>query len=348
MTKLLNRLLRRHDVFTGRQPDARPPRYEQPGQRWLLLERGANPSSDYYVRPHIADDRQPIETRDAIQDAPHADDLRPGTRVVVVRYLSSAWAQALHAARGHLAGVAYFMDDDLLDPSTWAGLSREYRQKLARDCAAVHRHIQALADDYWVSTPALRAKYAWLSPRVLPARALPVATTPPITLFYHGTASHRDEQAWLRPIVAEALRENPPLHFEVVGDHEVNRLYRDLPRVSIVHPMSWPNYRAFCESRRRGIGLAPLLPGPFNAARSPLKFFDIARCGAPGVYSDVEPYRGFVADGRDGVLAPNEPQRWVQAIGELVRDSARREQLAAHALARAHAAMPADHAAQAR
>jgi Glycosyl transferases group 1 len=334
MTKLLKRLSAWRGLVAPRQRPAAAQPYQGPATRWLLLEKGRNPSSDFYVRPLLAADGLPLVVRDALADAPQADDLLPGTRVAVVRYLSHAWAEALRAARGQLGAVVYFMDDDLLDASAWTTLPNDYRSRLKRDCAAVHRHIESLASEYWVSTEALRAKYDRLAPRLVPAREMTAAHTPALTFFYHGTASHRDEQQWLRPIVEQALHEHSQLHFELVGDHAVNRLYRDLPRVSIVHPMSWPNYRAFCESRHRHIGLAPLLPAPFNAARSHLKFFDIARCGAFGLYSDVEPYRSFVADGGDGLLLPNDPARWVRAIGELAIDPARRLALAAGAMAR--------------
>jgi hypothetical protein len=48
-----------------------------------------------------------------------------------------------------------------------------------------------------------------------------------------------------------------------------------------------------------------------------VKFYDYARMGAAGVYTDAAPYRGFVRDGVDGLLLPNEPARWVEALAAL-------------------------------
>ena len=50
-----------------------------------------------------------------------------------------------------------------------------------------------------------------------------------------------------------------------------------------------------------------------------MKFYDYARMGAAGIYTDVEPYRGFVRDGVDGLLLPNEPARWIDAIAGLAQ-----------------------------
>jgi len=105
--------------------------------------------------------------------------------------------------------------------------------------------------------------------------------------------------------------------------------------VSVVHPMSWSNYLAYTGSVLRDIGLAPLLPDPFNAARGPTKFFDFARMNAMGIYSDVEPYRSFVRNGVDGVLLDNDPVIWVRTIRELADQPSRRRQMAEAARQRA-------------
>jgi glycosyltransferase involved in cell wall biosynthesis len=99
--------------------------------------------------------------------------------------------------------------------------------------------------------------------------------------------------------------------------------------------MDWSNYLTYTGSVRRDIGLAPLLPEPFNAGRAPTKFFDFARMGAVGIYTDTEPYRNFVRHGVDGLLLPNEPMAWAAAIDELATDAVRRQGLAAAARERA-------------
>ncbi|KPK47741.1 MAG: glycosyl transferase group 1 family protein, partial [Thiotrichales bacterium SG8_50] len=95
-----------------------------------------------------------------------------------------------------------------------------------------------------------------------------------------------------------------------------------------LHPMSWPNYHAYTSLGGLHIGLAPLLPGRFNAGRSSTKFFDFVRCGAVGIYSDTAPYAGFVRNGVDGLLVRNDPDAWVEAISTLARDGETRSRMA--------------------
>jgi hypothetical protein len=269
--------------------------------------------------------------RDVDQDRPSVDDLQDGTLVIIVRYLSRPWAEALNANAARLAGVVYFMDDDLLDPSAWVGLPRSYHDKLARHFATAASDIGTLASQLWVSTPELAARYAAMEPTVMPPlplvddapksereAALPHSDTGFVRMFYHGTRAHEAEIRWLRPIVAACLEACPQAHMEIIGDHEVNRLYRDLPRTRVLHPMNWPNYVAHCRTMRGHIGLVPLLDGRFNAGRSYTKVFDVARCGAVGVYSQRSPYQSLLHGRERALLLPNEPAVWAQSISDLL------------------------------
>lgn len=295
---------------------------------WLVLEQGPNPSSDYYVRPRIGQDGRRVRWRHVEQDRPAPDDLAPGTRVVIVRYLTPRWAEALRQARAGLAGVVYFMDDDLLDPTAWAGLPPAYRRKLDRLCAQMAGAIAALTSEYWGSTPVLCERYAERAMRLMPPLPLaedagrlpcPVRAGEPVQIFYHGSAVHLDEMRWLRPVIAEVLADCPQAHFEVIGDHEVNRLFRDLPRTRVLHPMSWPNYLSHCRAMRGHIGLAPLLPGVFNACRSRTKVFDIRRAGARGVFSALPPYGPDTLTAGEGLCLPMEPAVWADGLRALVQ-----------------------------
>jgi hypothetical protein len=239
-----------------------------------------------------------------------------------------------HANGGKLI---YFMDDDLMDPAALVGLPPAYAKKIRKLTINQRSTLESLCSEFWVSSSYLAEKYREWSPKLLaprPAMAnlLQVSGT---AVCYHGTASHQAELNWLAPIITAVQAAKPDTQFEVFGDHSVNKLYRDIPRVSILHPMSWSNYLSYTASVRRDIALAPLLPNPFNAARGPTKFFDFARMGAVGIYTDVEPYRGFVRDGEDGLLLPNDPALWERTIVELVEDEPRRRRMAEAARQRA-------------
>ena len=192
-----------------------------------------------------------------------------------------------------------------------------------------------------MSTGYLAEKYARYGPILLtpsPCQKT-AATKDAIRVCYHGTASHPGEIAWLLPVMRAVLERNPDIHFEIFGIRKVATKFSGLPRVSVLHPMSWPNYLSYTSSHRCDIALAPLLPGAFNAARGPTKFYDYTRMGAAGVYSDVAPYRGFIRDGVDGILLDGDPSHWVDVILLLAKDEARRKLMAAAARKRVSEAL---------
>lgn len=257
--------------------------------------------------------------------------------VVIARYLPEHWIGPLKQFSRKGGRVVYFMDDDLMDPHALAGLPRRYAKKIRALALNRRAVLESMCSEFWVASSFLAQKYRDWNPAVLAPQpsssVLEQAGT--ASVCYHGTASHQADIEWLVPLIGNLQATGPGVNFEIFGDHSVNRMFRQLPRVSIVHPMSWPNYLAFTAAVHRDIALAPLLPGPFNAGRGPTKFFDFARMGAVGIYTDVAPYRGFICDGVDGILLPNDADLWVKTIVELVADVPRRELMAKAARQRA-------------
>lgn len=301
----------------------------------FVVEEQANPSSDFFVIPavqHLGE----VVRRVGFEAVPPREALR-GAWVVFVRYVPSAWRRAVEAARGELAGVVLFMDDDVLDPKAAAGMPWRYRAKLWRLGARHHAWLRQIDAALWVSTAHLQAKYADWQPRLVdPA---PVALPDPgCRVFYHGSASHGAEIRWLYPIMAEVLRRDEQISFEIVGGQEVYRRYRRLPRVTVIHPMKWPAYQAFLAQPGRDIGLAPQLPSPFNAARSHTKVFDITRAGAVGIYATDSTCGEHIHHGENGWVLPMEPHAWVEGILALADNGRLREQL--HTKARVRFSAP--------
>jgi hypothetical protein len=303
----------------------------------VIIAGGANASITYLLAPFLAAQGQSpvcIDVNDV--PPPYFDESGYGT-AIIVRYLPPRWSRPLRRFHANGGKLVYFMDDDLMDPAALVGLPPAYAKKIRKLTIKQRSTLEALCSEFWVSSSYLAEKYREWSPKVLTPR--PAMTnllqTSGATVCYHGTASHQAELNWLMPIIKNVQAAKLDTQFEVFGDHSVNKLYRDIPRASILHPMSWSNYLSYTASVRRDIALAPLLPSPFNAARGPTKFFDFARMGAMGIYTDVEPYRGFVRDGEDGLLLPNDPGVWARTIIELVDDEPRRRRMAAAARERA-------------
>lgn len=291
-----------------------------------LVEEQCNPSTDFFVLPAISAGGHRV-VRCGFADLPARADLE-GASVVFVRYVPPAWAKLVEAARPRL--LAFFMDDDLLELGASAGLPWRYRFKLARLCAWRSGWLQRQKAELWVSTPYLQWKYARWQPRlVLPSPA--AGQTDVRRFFYHGTASHEAEVRWLRPVVEEALRRDERLAFEIAGGRSVYRLYRGVPRVTVVHPMKWPAYQTFLDMPWRHVGLAPLLDMPFNRARSYTKFFDITRCGAVGIYAPGSACAEVVSHGVDGLVVAQEQETWTEAILHLARHDPLRRTLLGNA-----------------
>lgn len=312
------------------------PHFRHPVERIWIVQEKHNATVDYLVLPAVQAFAVPVE-HFFLEDVPAPTRLSKGVLVVLVRYVNASWRHLLTQHRASLAGIVYFMDDDLLDPGVQQGLPSGYAKKIGR---LVGRHAQWLKEcssEIWVSTEFLMDKYALLKPRRVPWRPPPalLQQSQPVRMCYHGSGSHAQEQRWLLDVVRGVLEACPDVHFEIIGDFGVNRMFRDLPRVSILHPMSWTNYLSFAGAARRDIGLAPLLPSRFNAARGPTKFFDFARMGAVGIFSDVTPYSEFVRDGVDGLLLRNDLDHWVTTIQALVDDRSRMAALAHAARSRA-------------
>lgn len=302
--------------FTGNSENPSQPGLEA-GQVVYIVEERANPSTDFFVLPAVLAGGARVK-RCGFADLPATDDLA-GATVVFVRYVSPAWARLTEAARSRLRALAFFMDDDVLDTGASTGLSWRYRFKLARLAAWRADWLRRQKAELWVSTPYLRKKYADWRPRlVLPSPA--ASPTDVRRVFYHGSASHDREVCWLRPVLEEALRRDERLAFEIVGGGDVNRLYREIPRVTVVHPMKWPSYQAFLSMPGRHVGLAPQQDSPFNRARSYTKFFDITRCGAVGIYSPESACAEVVRNGVDGLVAGLDQEAWVEAILNLTGD----------------------------
>jgi hypothetical protein len=303
----------------------------------LVLSAGATPSTDYFVLPHLAKEGYSSTLLDIGKETIQGNDLNEHQVVVISRYLPRNAIGLLRDYRRAGGHIVYFMDDDLFDIRALKGLPKRYQLKIFRNAFLKRSEIEKLCDEFWFATPYLVDKYSSMAPVLLAAAPSTYLLTsnPSVRVCYHGTASHAEEIEWLKEVVAAVQGRSIITFFEVFGGAKVKRLYSDIPRVSVVQPMSWSNYLAWTGCVKRDIALAPLLDTPFNAGRGYIKFFDHVRLRAAGIYSDVPPYRGFVRDGADGILLRNDPNLWSEAILDLARSDEKRERMRKNAEIRA-------------
>jgi len=289
----------------------------------FIVEERANPSCDFFVIPALIAQRLSY-TRCLFHELVTANALR-NAMVIFIRYVPSAWQKLISAQRTHIRHVIFFMDDDVLDASAFAGMPWRYQLKLMRLSASRTTWLQQYTT-LWVSTPYLHHKYCHWQPRLLLPSSIPVEDNF-TRIFYHGSATHKADIAWLFPVISEVLHSNEQLTFEIIGGQDVYRHYKKLPRVTIVHPMSWPSYQAFISKQNYHIGVNPLVNTPFNKARSYTKFFDITRCHAVGIYSPNSCCADVVAHLHEGLIIELNPADWVEAVLNLANDKALRSQL---------------------
>lgn len=208
--------------------------------------------------------------------------------------------------------------------------------------------MQKYCDELWVSTNYLvdkyQAKYQNWTVRQIPIRtaAKLQSNKQAVWVCYHGSAAHQLEFEWLQSLVGKLQQQTEQTWFEVFGDNAVLKQFRHVERVQVLHPMSWASYLDYTQSVQRDIGLVPLLPDPFNKARSICKFFDITRMGAVGIYSNVSPYDEFIEDGVDGFLVDNDEELWIEKINYLIQNPEVRKQMADNAQLRLQGMMEQD------
>jgi hypothetical protein len=77
---------------------------------------------------------------------------------------------------------------------------------------------------------------------------------------------------------------------------------------------SYTSYRALLNKFKPDLALVPLPEDHFSRYKSVIKFAEFGASGIATIFSDVEPYRGFVRHGVDGWLSGNSPAEWRQTM----------------------------------
>ncbi len=290
-----------------------------------VVEEKNNPSTTYFVAPALANNGCRAVHYD-FSATPNAEELA-GAIVIFIRYIPQNWAKLIGQNRHRLEKLIFFMDDDVLDVKATVGMPWRYRYKLLKYSVVNSLWLKRNRAELWVSTPYLHEKYAsWRPKLVLPN---PVEIAPaPIRVFYHGSpATHKAEIAWLKPVIEKVLTKDKKLAFEIIGGKKIHLLYKDLPRTTVHHPMNWHSYQSFITAPQRQVGLTPQLDLPFNRARSYVKFFDIHRCGAVGIYSPMSACAEIVEHNVDGLIVALDQDAWAATILKLANDAVLRQTL---------------------
>jgi glycosyltransferase involved in cell wall biosynthesis len=296
-----------------------------------VLQSGANPSVDYFLRPGLeaASFNLPWILVD-LDTAPstvgmldHEDVL-----VIICRYVTRPWLEAIEQRRARLKGVVLFIDDDLPAMTRDRSLPAATRGRILRDHVRHADRLSALASALWVTSPLLAAPLPAARVRLLEMRPTERPPTPVESaaslVVYHGGPTHGREQRFVAEIAAVLSSRRPDIRFELAGDVRLQRRVRSLAAVEVVPAAPWPAYRSAQSRRQASIMLAPLFDTAVNRARAPVKFLDATRMGAVGLYADGPVYGRHVRDGVDGLLLPMVVESWADAIEALIDAPVRR------------------------
>lgn len=154
----------------------------------------------------------------------------------------------------------------------------------------------------------------------------------PVIIGYMGSESHQPDIELITPVLLNILAmfsERVVIHFWGINP---SKELANHPQVKWIPPQTY-NYAAFAkyfQTQSADVFIAPLVQNEFNAAKSPLKFFEYAALGAPGVYSRIAPFECIIDHGINGQLASTN-EEWEDNIALLIKNPELRHQLAINA-----------------
>ncbi|MEZ2220985.1 hypothetical protein [Rhizobium sp. RCC_161_2] len=305
-------------------------------KRLLVLSRYPNPSVSYYLDERTkALANIPVIMKGLDEGLEDLDS--EGLFVIICRYIKEPQLRWLEDRRRSLAGVAYFVDDDI--PAVVAGDEATWPYKFTLFNLAVRPlpRVNRLLTHLWTSTETLadtlsdaHQKIAILAPMpaTLEGRSSEIAgeASTSLKMVYHGTGVHRREHEFLMPIVKTAMDKHSNLHFEVFAEGSLARQWGrqeiEQRRMTISPPLPWASYLARTTDHGADIALAPLLIGKTNDSRSDTKRIDISRMGAAAIFSRCPTFSRCAVAGE--LHIGNTAEEWLMAIDQLVGDRDRR------------------------
>ena len=295
-----------------------------------ILEQGINPSSDYYIIPVFSLNGYSVVRIDIRRDK--FPEIEEGSTVCIVRYLNKKVLKFLKENRNRIGRLIYFMDDGLWDIKALLSLPPAYAIRIFKGAYIYRRAVIKLGAELWVSTDYLARKYKNYNPKIiypypLGLEEVSLSESKTNLIFYHGTSSHRKEISWLSSLAKSINKAFPDVLMEVVLDRKNKKHFAGVKNLLSLRPMNWETFYRFSSLRYRTVGLVPLFDEEFNRGRSWVKFYDITRSGAVGIYSEKVPYAEMIKKFRAGVVLPMEQGFWIEAIKELLTFEEKRAEL---------------------
>jgi 2-polyprenyl-3-methyl-5-hydroxy-6-metoxy-1,4-benzoquinol methylase len=267
--------------------------------------------------------------------APDPEDVAWCDTVVLQREASPYIVDLAARLRAVGKRVVLDIDDFLLDVPAYLSVHEH--------CRAMRPHLETLlagVDAVSASTEPLRAALLPYNPNTFVTPNHAWTSHPPIV---HDAA---ETGGVVRVLVASSDTVRVDFLVDVlatlISEHAVELVaigppgeflrHAGLP-VDVLPNVPHDQFKALIASRANAIALVPLDDTPFNRCKSAVKYFDYALAGVPVVASGIEPYATVITDGKDGLLCPDNRDRWLAAATALVTDAGLRREIAARARA---------------
>lgn len=228
-----------------------------------------------------------------------------------------------YAVRQKQRRLIYFIDDDIQAGLNDEWLSDSYKKRLKRQYENSFVPLMGAADAIVTSTkrlaelvsdkvPTFTMNPYW-SQSLSPFHTSELGHRKPgIKIVFLGARSHSSDLDLIVPAIAEVLSRWRNVEFYSFVKTPVLDAF--LPQTKILRMRSWAAYKRMVESLRFDIALYPLRDTPFNQARSVNKLIEHSIVGAIGIYSKEWINSSLVADAKNGFLANNSHEGWVEAI----------------------------------
>ncbi len=246
--------------------------------------------------------------------------------------------------RGRFRRVVYLLDDDLEAIVRDPAINADYHRRITTLRDGPLRRILRLATDFVAPSIPLLERHADRTIHFLgPAVTLPFpgtahfGTDETFRIVFLGTRSHLRDFSLLAGELEKFLKAHPDTHLDTFLGAWAPAVLRGLPNATHHPPLKWPAFRRMLERRRWHVALAPMRPTDVNRARSWNKLLDHVAAGAATLATEgaCPALDAALSGGRYGILLPEAPDHWREALEWLHRDRDHASRLAGAGAARA-------------
>lgn len=161
-----------------------------------------------------------------------------------------------------------------------------------------------------------------------------------VVIGYSGGLSHQEDLSLILPSIKKVMEKYPTVGFQVMGQMDLKKAKQIFNRwdqsirkriVLLNATATQPEYPKHLATQGWSIGIAPLIPSPFNECKSHIKWMEYSSLKIPTVASRVYPYYKdilgvpTIEDMETGVLCDD--GEWAEKLSMLVEDEKLRKRL---------------------